>query len=488
MIEHDILLGRNDSGEYITLGGGAPVALHAPTGLGKTSEFVIPNCFTWKGSLVVLDIKGEAWEETAGHRAKMGQDVYLFEPASASGRTHRWNPFSEVNRRSISQFKAIATIANLLFPEVSNGGTGTNDNAFWDNVGRKTVIAISNLLAETPDQDLTLGNIARLFARSDGHEWMSGRIEMSRGTERPYSQIAVDGISDYVGDDPKLRGDIRQTVSTRMQTWFYDPQICAATAASDFSLNDLRRKPMTVYVVVEPGDIPRLKPLLRLFFDQAVSLNTIGTPRKANPAGGRVNKREDPTIKHQALFLLDEFAQLGRIDSLAHAAQYSRGFGVRMAYIVQDVNQLRGIYGDNGARDILSNVAAELIFGVTDSQQAQDLEKRLGDNTVTYTNRSRPRFWAWANMGRQSESDHPHKRPLMLAQEIVRMPADQQLILRRGVKPMLTGRARWFDNPEFSTRVKLPPEVPKLDVSIAYDDGATSVRPRPPPELNHRRP
>lgn len=476
MIEHDILLGRDSFGDFVCLGGGEPVGVHARTGSGKSADFAIPNCFTWKGSLVVLDIKGDAFRATAGHRSvAMGQDVYVLAPGHRTGRSHRWDPFASVRRNSIDRFKQIANLGNIQFPEVNQVGSGSNSNKFWDDAGRQAFKAVALLLAESPYERLSMERITRMFLRSDGHEFMADLIGGRRGTEDPYSQDAVDGLSDYIGDDPKLRGDIRKTVSTALQIWT-EPYIAAVTSGSDFDLRDLRRRPMTIYVIVSPSDIGWLKPLLRIFFDQLINLNTDVTPE------------QDPSLKHQILVLLDEFVRLGRIDSLAHAAQYSRGYGARIAYVVQNKAQVSIIYGRDGTADIFGNLGAELIFGTNDQEVVADLENRLGDNTVTYTNRSRPRFWSWANPSKQNESDHPHKRALMLDQEIAQMSPDEQLILRPGMKPMKTGRARWYNDPVFTTRVRPPPVIPKLDVSIAYDDGGTRVRPVPRPELGRRLP
>lgn len=476
MIEHKILLGRHADGSYITFGGGEPVGLHARTGSGKSADFAIPNCFNWLGSLVVLDVKGDAFRHTAGHRSEaLGQDVYVLAPGHPSGRSHRWDPFASVRRNSIDRFRQIANMGNIQFPEVNQIGSAGNNNKFWDDAGRQAFKAVAMLLAESPYERLTMERITRLFMRADGHEFLADMINGRRGTENPYSQDAVDGLSDYIGEDPKLRGDIRKTVSTALQIWT-EPYIAALTSGCDFDLRDLRRKPMTIYVIVAPGDIGYLKPLLRLFFDQLINLNT------------EVTHKQDRTIKYQTLVLLDEFVRLERMDSLAHAAQYTRDYGLRMAYIVQNKAQVSNIYGRDGTADIFGNLGAEMIFGTNDQEVLSDLEARLGDNTVTYANRSRPRFWSWANPSKQSESEHPHKRPLMLDQEIARMRPEEQLILRAGMKPMKTLRARWFNDPEFTTRVRPPPEIPKLDVSIAYDDGGTRVRPKPSPELARRLP
>ena len=60
--------------------------LVAPTGRGKGVGFVIPNLLTFKGSVVVLDVKGENFRETSRHRKAMGDRVIRFAPADWSGR------------------------------------------------------------------------------------------------------------------------------------------------------------------------------------------------------------------------------------------------------------------------------------------------------------------------------------------------------------------------------------------------------------------
>lgn len=450
MRQHPILLGKVN-GQLLSLPGSEHVALHARTGSGKGVSFSIPNCFAWPGSLVVLDIKGEAFRATAGHRKRMGQDVYLFDPASVTARSHRWDPFAAVERSSDARFRQIARQANLLFPEVDQVGGGANHNAFWDNAARQAFTAVATVIAETPGEPLTMENVTQLFTREDGHEWVSRRIAERRAS---YSRIAVNGVSDYVGGDPKLRADIRKTVSVKLQSWS-DPQLAAVTSASDFDLRNLRRKPTTIYVVVAPGNIPRLRPLLRLFFDATINLNTDATPE------------DDPTLKVQTLVLLDEFARLGRMDTLAQAAQFVRGYGMRLAFVIQNKAQLRAIYGKDGAADIFDNLGAEIVFGTADPELTKELEERLGDSTVMFTTRNRPRFWAWLKPGKQGESDHPHRRPLMLDQEVARMAAGQQLIIRPGMKPMLTDRICWWNDPLFATRQRSPPVVDQLRIEIA---------------------
>lgn len=464
MQQHPILIGKQN-GEYLYLEGDEHVALYAKSGSGKTSGAVIPNCLSWKGSLVVLDIKGEAFRATAGYRSQvLGQDVYVFDPAAADGRSHRWNPLSTVERKSVDRFDQISRQAFMLFPDATTSqGSMSSTDAFWVPSARSAFQSVGLLLAETESAKLTMTEVLRKFSSGDSLQVLADMINLRRETDqRQYSQIIIDGISDYVNGSTDLVHSVRRMTSTRLQQWF-NPRVTAATATSDFDLRDLRRKPMTIYVRVQPGNIPRMRPLLALFFDALVNLNSDATPD------------EDPSLQYQTLVVLDEFRRLGRMDILAEAAQYIRGYGLRFFYILQNIAQLRAVYGTDGAQDILDNTGAEIVFGTNDLALTKELSERMGDDTIDVTTLNRPRFMPGFNWSKQSEATHPHRRPLMLAQEIARMDRSEQIILRAGMMPMKTQRAYWRDDPHFRSLALPPPIVPQLNIDIAVDDGKTEI-------------
>jgi hypothetical protein len=109
-----------------------------------------------------------------------------------------------------------------------------------------------------------------------------------------------------------------------------------------------------------------MRPFLRLFFDQLLTLNTDKTPA------------QDPSLNVPVLLMLDEFARLGHMKALAEAAQFIRGYGLRLALVVQNKAQLKAIYGNHGAADIFDNLGAEIVYGTTDLELAQELEKAAG--------------------------------------------------------------------------------------------------------------
>jgi type IV secretion system protein VirD4 len=148
---------------------------------------------------------------------------------------------------------------------------------------------------------------------------------------------------------------------------------------------------------------------------------------------------------------------------------------MRMLYVIQNKAQLRAKYGPDASEDIFDNTGAEIVYGTNDLKLTKELSERMGDDTVNVITSNRPRWFPWLNPSRQSEAEHPHRRPLMLAQEIARMAPEEQIILRASMPPMKTGRATWFNDSKFTTLVRPPPEIPKLDIQVALDDGQTRI-------------
>ena len=78
----------------------------APPRSGK-SALAISQLLTWPHSVVVVDIKGELYENTAGYRSTLG-DVFVLDP---EGVGHRYDPLAGMT----SEGKLFAAAKNLLY-------------------------------------------------------------------------------------------------------------------------------------------------------------------------------------------------------------------------------------------------------------------------------------------------------------------------------------------------------------------------------------
>ena len=141
-----ILIGRH-RGRFLALPGQLSVMLSAPTRSGKGVGVVIPNLLNWPDSVVVLDIKGENYDITAGYRAAHGQAVYAFSPFDEDARSHRWNPLTAVRTSPLHRVGDLLTIGQVFFP---NDGSGTSSEAFFNDQARNLFLGLGLVLLETP--------------------------------------------------------------------------------------------------------------------------------------------------------------------------------------------------------------------------------------------------------------------------------------------------------------------------------------------------
>ena len=145
MSDDGILLGRLGN-QYLRLPGQQSVLLSAPTRSGKGVGVVVPNLLAWTGSVVVLDIKGENFELTAGYRATHGQEVFRWAPFDADNRSHRWNPLSYIRTDPRHAITDTLAIAQMLYP--SAGNASSNETFFADqakNLFLGLVLSVASL-------------------------------------------------------------------------------------------------------------------------------------------------------------------------------------------------------------------------------------------------------------------------------------------------------------------------------------------------------
>ena len=443
--EGGIILGRLGN-RYLVLPGQQGVELEAPPRSGKGVGLVIPNLLNWPGSTIVSDIKGENFLRTAGYRKAHGQEVHLFDPLSERECSSRWNPLgyvSEIPYRCIDDLQRIGT---MLFPDPHAG------DPFWTSSARSLFLGIALYLFQTEGATRTLGEVLRQGMASDDEGFQKHWKRVIDACERagyPLSQETVQSLYDVIDLAPTTASSIRKTFTSRLDLWL-NPMIDAATSANDFDLRDLRKRPISIYVQINPDNIARLQPLLNLFFQQAIGLQTRELPEN------------NPQLRHQLLLMLDEFPALGRIPVIAESTAFLPGYNVRTVVIVQSNSQLIEKYGVEGAKSIRKMLAARSVFPPKEFEDAEAVSRELGTYTVKQKNISRP---MWGGAGKSpmvSISEQP--RRLLLPQEVKELGANRMILFYEGLRPVLAKRIYYFRDRFFARRELPPPEVPRLDI------------------------
>jgi type IV secretion system protein VirD4 len=451
-----IVVGRKGR-RFLTFGGSEHVLVEAPTRSGKGVGIVIPNLLTWQGSVVVLDVKRENFDASAGFRAHYGQQVFLFNPTDRQGRTARYNPLAYIDRSSPDDIIIeLQKIATMLFVAPDRG------EAFWANGARTGFAGVGAWLAETSDEPLTMGAIYRYLTEGDARSFFKKELA---NPSLNLSTGCLTALNDFAGGSDNSFADIKKTITNVLGLWL-NPLVDAATSASDFNLRELRKRHISIYLGVSPDELDRIAPLYNLLFQQLIDLN--------------VRELPDDTTPVPVLVILDEFARLGRASVIASAFSYVAGYGIRLLPVIQSRSQLRGVYGEHVADEIVANCGVEVAFTPKELRVANELSDRIGYVGQESVTRSQTINGLLAN---RSKSISEQRRALLLPQELMQFPSDRLILLRGGIPPIIGNKIFYFKSRFFKKRAFPSPVIPALENQIIVTLPPAPFRDMTPEEL-----
>jgi type IV secretion system protein VirD4 len=448
-----IVLGRW-GWRYLVLGRQLCAIVIAPPRSGKGAGLVQPNALSWRGSIVVNDVRRECYRITAGFRASFSQ-VYLFDPLSPNGLTAQWNPISVyyVPDHPPLRVSALQKLANQLSPDPASG------DPFWPASCRDLFLGMGLYVIETPSLPRTMGEMLRQIMHgaddSVGEHWKRIIRERDEAND-PLSSTCKRMLYDFISLSPQTQSSIRKTFTAKLQLWT-DPLIDAATSADSFNFYDLRRKRLSIYLGVSPGDLDRLSLLMNLFFTQLLDANMDKMPE------------DDPTIRYEVLPIMDEVAAMGRMSIIEKSIQLMGGFGLRPLLIAHSVPQLRAIYGPDHTKNIIACCSARVVYAPNDSDYAIDISRELGTFTTETKSTSKP-----STGTRGSTTTSLAARALMTPQEVKMMGVNNEIVFVEHCRPIFCRKIWYWQRPMFWRRAGRPlPEITPIEIRM----------PPPPPPL-----
>lgn len=136
--------------------------------------------------------------------------------------------------------------------------------------------------------------------------------------------------------------------------------------------------------------------------------------------------------KHQTLkpkdllhfrYILDEFAQLGRIPNFVESQSSIRSREQSIDIIIQAINQLKTVYKDDW-RTILNNCGALIYLGTNDEDTMKYFSMRAGKQTIQVRTKSQ----TYSKQGSSTENVQTIARDLMTPDEIARIDIQEALV------------------------------------------------------------
>jgi len=403
----------------------------APTRSGKGTTTIIPNLLRYQGSALVVDPKGENAMITARQRAAIGQKVFVVDPwgiARSSGfAAARFNPLDWLKKGDIDITENAMLLADALVVQ-----SGENDS-FWVEEAKALLQGLILHVATSDDEagQRHLGRVRDLLLL-DGEDIPQ---LFQRMAQSEHLVVASTGARCLQKEEKLLANVI---ASAQAQTHFLDSlRIRESLSASDFRFEDLKRDKMTVFLVLPSDRLNAFGRWLRLLIQQAITVNAR-------------NISEKPT--QPVLFLLDEMPALGRLTMIEQAYGLMAGYGIQLWGIVQDLTQLKRIYGESW-ETFIGNSGVLQYFGSRDRTTAEYFSALCGVKTVwTLSSAISQSFSSGgnssSNSSNSSETTSATQRKLVFADELMRLPSEKQLILIENLHPISAYKVAWFDDPE----------------------------------------
>ena len=415
-----------------------PTLVTGGTRSGKGRGHVTPTLLLWSESVLVHDPKKELWRVTAGWRSRFSHALYFDprDPASA-----RWNPLSEI-RPGSGELAQVQRLVSIL----SDPGGVRDDEAIWDKAASEIMEAvILHVLYTAEDADKTLLTVRELLADLDDTADVMVKTLHRAGADgkaetHPFVRTAVKG---YAAMHDRFRTSVQGTARSYLK-WLAGDDLERALSTSDFALGDLTsaQAPVSLYVQVAPADAAALRPLVRLLFYAAAQALTV---HETEDAAGRPKR-------HRLLMLMDEFPLLGRVSFFEKSLRLLSGYGVKVMFVAQSLNDIVETYGTNNT--ILDNCAVYTAFSALDPLTQDKVSKLTGTIGETRESRSTPAGFA---SGRSTVSRSQTDRPLLEPGEVRALPDDLQLIFVAGQRPLRTRKLQYDRRRPFRERADAPP-------------------------------
>ena len=353
-----IYYGRSTDNKPQFFQGDEHFLLIGPTRSGKGRRILAPNLILdCNRSALVIDPKGELAGWTAAYRRDVAKhEIVYLDPfgvlakdprlaVTINGKpvpaeSHGFNPLRYLDSTSMDFVDDAMGVAEALVQIESVGGESYWSASAQDFVAGLVMAEVANAKNknEAKNEDGTpvlkepvtpsLNEVRRIICLPSDQiaNTVAGACQDHAKTLIPNK------LARFMAAGDGNRRDLASIISTaQTETRFLDsPLVAYDVEGGDFDFGEMKNRLITVYLVLPASKLVTHAKWLRLIIDSAIRALQ-KTPRK------------EPDV----LFMLDEFPQLGRLDSIETSLALNAGYGVKILAVVQHLNQLVHEYGNN---------------------------------------------------------------------------------------------------------------------------------------------
>ena len=436
----------------------------APTRSGKTAGFVIPSALTFKGSLVIVDPKGELEKLLAKPLKKAGKTVYTIDWSDEYSKDS-WNPLSlKVFPSVIYSFGEAERQAERIAAMLVGQKGQTEDH--WETNAKKHIAALilfAVFLGEKSIAEFDPSNPASVEDWEEYHEPHLSRVfhfiakdvnvsallspnfqglktvkenlrdllKFAAECEAP-TRILNDLGSWYNAPDNEA-GSHMTTFLSKTQLW-RSASVAGATRECSFEWQDLRASPCAVFIKFPQRDAQSLGVLTALFFETFF--------------GWALDISRKP-LECPIAILADEFGSLPKINLMTDFLSKGAGMGAVIWIIVQDFAQIKSTYGDKGFDTIKTNCSYLLVYAQNNFNTQKELSQMTGKMTQQRTGESQN------SRGEKSYSFNKDGADLIAVSDWGTIPFGRHILLCQGfiTRPVYCETPLYFKEKLFTEKL-----------------------------------
>lgn len=392
------------------------------SGSGKSATYSKPNAYQMLGSYVFTDPKGELYDDTAGFLQSHGYDIKvlnLVNPANSDG----YNPLAH-----ISSELDVDVIANTVV-KGQKSENGSSD-PYWDDMAEMLLKSlIYYLIAVRPPEEQNLASCAEMVRAASNNGGSNLLTEMM--SVLPYDHPARMYYKSVELASEKTYSSILSSLQSKLGK-FDSKEIAEVTSTDTINFEDIANKKTALYVISSDTHTA-YDFLLTIFFSQMIQQ----LYDFADKNGGK--------LKVPCFFILDEFANIGKIPDFDKKISTSRSRKISFSVILQNLDQLEAIY-EKSHETIVGNCDTHVFLGSNSFKTVEYFSKELGEKTIKRKSDSINRDKHGKKTGK-SESDQILARALMTPDELRRMDNDDCIIFEKGLKPIKAKKFWYFKTP-----------------------------------------
>lgn len=321
------------------------IAIIGGSGTGKSTSITIPTLLSWRGSGVVMDIKGTLSDLTANYRERaLGNKVYIFDPDSDD--CDCYDPLEQVKG-----YDGANELAKNIIPTPIEG------EKFW--AINAQAILVSTVL-QGIERNHSFCDICERILLTPAEQLVKELTE-SENSQVKLSASVCNGMPE------KTLGSVFSELRVHLFVFASDEKIRKATRKSNWTPEVLEdEEGAIVYLKIRDNMISQYKGLISCMIAQMLRHLT-----------SRAEEKQPPII-----MLLDELPRLGRVEGLIEGFGTLRSKNVHIVPMVQSLSDLDRHYGKTERNIILDNCTYKVVLGAGDYDTQKYFSDLSGTNDI----------------------------------------------------------------------------------------------------------